>query len=323
LAGDPMLRATGGSTFAPIAIFAYRRPRHLAQVLTSLDACPEYAHSPVFAFSDGAKTSEDKTGVMAVRRLLHSRASTNMTIVEADANRGLARSIITGVTQLCERFGRVIVIEDDLVVHPTTLTWFNAALGRFASATNVLQVSGYQFRVPEFRNRPDGVFLKFASSWTWSTWDRAWRLFDPEAIGWDALQTDPALRQAFDEDNNYPLAAMLTAQMEGRIDSWAIRWRWAAFKADGLTLFPPRSLVTNIGFDATATHNSVGALKKLLSGRPPYLWEGRTPPRLPQEVLFNATDQYAFRRALRRTGAVRNARIKEILAWLGWRRFAR
>lgn len=311
------------SSLAPVAIFAYRRPEHLAKVLASLRACPEFEKSPVFVFSDGPKSSEDREDVLAVRRLLRSQSTANMVVEEAESNRGLASSIIAGVTLLCERYGRVIVIEDDLIVHPSILKWFNAGLDKYCNKNEVLQITGYQFRAPEFSNRMEGVFLKFVSSWTWATWGRAWKLFDPAASGWGELQSNVALRRAFDENENFPLSDMLIAQMLGRIDSWAIRWRWAAFKSGGLTLFPPRSLVHNIGFDSTATHNSIGRLKWLFSGRKPYYWEYQDSPLLPENVVFNIDDQRVFQRALRRTRAKRNAKLKRVLARVGLKRFGR
>jgi hypothetical protein len=50
---------------------------------------------------------------------------------------------------------------------------------------------------------------------------------------------------------------MLKAQQEGKVDSWAIRWYLTTFLMQGLTLYPGRSLVRNIGFDGSGTHCGV------------------------------------------------------------------
>ncbi len=185
-----------------------------------------------------------------------------------------------------------------------------------------MQISAYQYRVPEFAARTQGNFQRFATTWGWGTWQRAWSKFDPKAAGWEAVRDDAAVRTAFDAGGVYPFSAMLEKQMAGKVDSWGIRWSWSVFRNQGLTLMPPRSLVTNTGMDASGTHNSIGALKQFVSGPAPLLWSDVAPPALPDEVSLSNADEQAFRRALRRTNAMRNARIKAVLARLGMSRFA-
>ncbi len=144
--------------FAPVALFVYRRLELLSRVLDSLEACPEFGASKVVIFSDGPRQSSDAV-VGEVRAYLRSRLRPNMQVVEAERNNGLARSIIGGVTQLCEEYGRVIVLEDDLLVSPALLTWFNTALNACADDPKVMQVSGYMYNVAALRGREEGFYL--------------------------------------------------------------------------------------------------------------------------------------------------------------------
>lgn len=282
--------------FAPVALFAYRRTTHLAAVLDSLERCPEFAASPVYVFSDGPRDAAAAADVDAVRAMLAARKRPNMTILEAPRNRGLANSIIAGVSDLCERYGRVIVIEDDLVVSPALLTWFNAALDRYQAADNVWQVSGHQFAAPELRDREEAMFLNLSTSWGWATWARAWRNFDGAAVDWEAMLRDPAQRRQFDLDDSYPYAQMLECQMRGQIDSWAIRWWWSMFRAGALGLFPPRPLVSNIGEDATATHKPSRLAKLLQPAGVPMM---EIVPVFPPEIAVDAAAQRSVRASLR------------------------
>lgn len=306
---------------APIAVFSFRRPRHLAATLEALQRCPEFSSSEVTVYSDGPRGPSDEAGVREVRELLRARKTPNMTIVERPANVGLANSIIAAVTETTQRAGRVIVIEDDLVLQPAALSWLNAGLDAYERHDQVMQISAYQSRVPEFANRKEGSFQRFATTWGWATW-RAWEKFDAEAKGWETVRDDPAVRSAFDAGGVYPFSEMLEKQRAGKVDSWGIRWSWAVFRNKGLTLMPPRSLVTNTGLDASGTHNSVGALKQFVSGPAPLLWTTTDPPSLPTEVGLSEEDERFFRGGLRRTNAMRNARIKAVLAQMGISRFA-
>lgn len=306
---------------APIAVFAYRRPDHLRAALTALKACPGFEESPVFIFIDGPKSAAAADAVEETAAVAATFAAPNVTLVRQPANRGLAKSIITEVTALCERFGRVIVIEDDLVVHPTTLAWLNQGLDAYADDPRVMQISAYQYRVPEFEARSEGNFQRFTTTWGWATWKRAWDHFDPLATGWEEVARPGPARTAFDAGGVYPFSDMLVKQMSGRLDSWGIRWSWSVHRQGGITLMPPRTLVRNDGFVDGATHNSIGALKAYVGGATPRDWTGSAAPELPAVVAVTEAGQAAFRRGLLRTHARRNARIKAVLARLGLKRF--
>lgn len=288
---------------APIALFVYRRVDLLKSVLEALARCPEFSRSPFYVFSDGAKGPEGAADVAAVREFLRVHKTDNMQIIEADANRGLAASIIRGVTELCERYGRVIVLEDDLVVSPHVLTWFNSALDAYSGNEEVMQVSGHVFGTPGVEKAGTGFFAPLTTSWGWATWRRAWDRFDPGARGWEALATDRSLRSRFDFDGCYPFSKMLEKQMAGLVDSWAIRWYWSVFNAQGLVLFPPYSLVQNLGVDDRATHKSLK--RRVLAwfqpkSTEPQPLEASALPLLPSSVTLREGDVAALRREMRR-----------------------
>lgn len=239
---------------APIALFVYSRPEHTRRTLEALARCPEWLRSHVVVYADGAKKPALAAAVAETRRVVRELAP-HALVVEQPTNRGLARSIIAGTTELCEQFGKVIVVEDDLDVAPTFLTFLNAGLDRYADDDRVMQVSAYQFPVAL---PSEALFLGFPTSWGWATWKRAWQHFDPEARGYERLVADPQLRRRFDLDGSYPYFEMLERQRRGEVDSWAIRWHLSVFLRGGLVLYPGQTLVTNTGFDGSGTHGGVG-----------------------------------------------------------------
>ena len=114
---------------APILLFVYNRPEHVRRCVDSLLANDLAAESELFVFSDAAKDEASKSEVSEVRRFVRSIDGFRVVhIVERDENWGLARSIIDGVTQTLERYDRVIVLEDDLVLAPYFLQFMNDAL---------------------------------------------------------------------------------------------------------------------------------------------------------------------------------------------------
>jgi len=245
------------ATLAPIALFVYNRPRHTRQTVEALQKNELAGESDLFIYSDTTKKPEAVEAVNEVREYIKTISGfRSVSIIERDRNWGLANSIIDGVTRLCNEYGRVIVLEDDLVVTSHFLNFMNRALDKYEHEQQVIQVSGYMFPVSE-EVSDDALFLPLTTSWGWATWARAWQFFDPDAKGYSRIKTDLALRKQFNLNGAYDYFSMLEAQLQGRIDSWAIRWYLSTFLIHGLTLFPRQSLVMNMGFDGSGTHGEI------------------------------------------------------------------
>jgi hypothetical protein len=174
-------------------------------------------------------------------------------VLERDENLGLAQSIVSGVSELCEKYSRAIVIEDDLILSPRFLDFMIRALDAYENEANVYQVSGYMFPL-EHPPLPSAFFLPLVTTWGWATWRRAWNPVDWTAAGASEMLRDPKRLKAFDLDNSYPYSKMLSDRLTGQNDSWGILFWWTVFKCGGLVLHPSQSLVLNRGFDSSGTH---------------------------------------------------------------------
>lgn len=239
---------------APVALFVFNRPRHTRQMVDALRNNTLAGDSDVFIFADAERTLEQAAAVNEVRDYIRTiDGFRTLTIVERPGNLGLAKSIVDGVTQLVERFGRVIVIEDDLVTSRHFLEFMNTALDRYEHEERVMQIAGYMF--PEYLVfEEDALFLPFISSWGWATWQRAWKHFELRPAGYESVLTDSATRKRFDLNGNYNYSKILRAALQGRIASWAVWWYLSVFLRNGLVLFPRRTLVRNLGFDGSGVN---------------------------------------------------------------------
>lgn len=238
---------------APIVLFAFNRPSHLAACLESLRTNPEAAASALHIFCDGPRHDGDAEGTAAVRRIARAaQGFASVTVVEQPENRGLARSVIAGVTALLASNETVIVVEDDLVVAPGFLRFMNDALTLYAADERVASIHGYVY--PVSGPLPATFFLRGADCWGWATWARAWKVFEADGAALLGALRASGLERRFDLDGAYPYTGMLSAQVAGRNASWAVRWHASCFLRDMLTLYPGQSLVRNIGNDASGTH---------------------------------------------------------------------
>lgn len=239
-------------TKAPIALFVYNRPEHTRITFDSLIANLGFSDSRIYIFCDGPKKKKDIPAVQATRELMRSYELPNATLLESGHNIGLANSIIAGVTELCDRYGKVIVLEDDLDISPYYLEYMNMALAKYEKNELVMHISGYMF--PVNGELPETFFYRVPSSWGWATWKRAWDQFRPDAHELLADFKDTRKRWEFDIQGSMDFYKMLRHQTEGKIDSWAIRWYASVFLNRGLCLHPGKSLVNNIGHDGTGVH---------------------------------------------------------------------
>lgn len=246
------------SVLAPVLLFVYNRPNQTQKTLEALSANKLARNSDLFIFSDGAKegaTRSELENIESVRKVIRSTQwCRSVTIIESERNKGLAQSIINGVSDKVDTHGKAIILEDDLVTAHGFLQYMNQALDLYESERRVMQISGHQFPIGIPASKCS-FFLPLTTSWGWGTWKRAWDSFDPNASGYEALKSDAQLSGKFDLDNSYSYSSMLLSQMETKkIDSWAIRWWWTVFQENGLSLFPDKSLVKNIGFGTDASH---------------------------------------------------------------------
>jgi hypothetical protein len=238
---------------APIALFAYDRPDHLALVAEALARNPEAARSKLIVFSDAPKSDAAASHVMEVRAKARGlRGFAAVEVVEQPTNLGVARSIIQGVARLVSEFGRVIVLEDDLLPSSHFLAYMNRALQYYADEDRVISIHAYSYPVAE--RLPESFFLRGADCWGWGTWKRGWELFEADARGLLAELQRRQLTGEFDLDASYPYTQMLRDCIAGRNDSWAIRWHASAFLKGKLTLYPGSSQVQNIGADGSGMH---------------------------------------------------------------------
>lgn len=242
------------SSPTPIVVFAFNRPDHLRRTLEALASCPEAAASPLTVYCDGARRQSEETRVREVREVAAvAKGFASVEVVARERNFGLAASIIDGVTGQVQRHGRVIVLEDDIVVSPYFLRYMNDALQMYANDEQVASIHGYVYPIAE--PLPETFFLRGADCWGWATWARAWRHFRPDGAALLAELRERRLTRAFDVDGTYPYTGMLEDQIAGRNNSWAVRWHASCFLRGMLTLYPGHSLVVNIGNDDSGTHS--------------------------------------------------------------------
>ncbi len=241
-------------SLAPIALFAYNRPHHVARTVEALLQNPLAGQSELFIFSDGPKTDKDVEKVREVREYLYTiKGFKRIEITEREKNWGLAQSIITGVSTVLNNYDRIIVMEDDILSLPSFLNFINDALAFYEEDEKIFSISGFNYPIPVPASYPHSVYISpRASSLGWATWRDRWAKADWEVKDYEGFKRDKAAQKAFNRGGPN-LTSMLVKQQKGMINSWAIRWCYTHYKQKGYCLFPVNSKIQHIGADGSGS----------------------------------------------------------------------
>ncbi len=242
---------------APIVLFTYDRLAETVQTVSALENNIGSDQSDIYIYSDAPKGKLTEQRVFAVRKYLRSiKGFKKVTIIEREENYGLAKSIIFGVSEIIEKFGEVIVLEDDLLTSPNFLLYMNQSLKCYRDVSQVWSISGFSFPIDYPQDYSfDSTFGVRASSWGWATWKDRWEKVDWAVSDYGEFCGDYKAQKKFNRGGS-DLCKMLSDQMTGRINSWAIRFCYDQFRQNAYDVFPKVSKVANIGFSSEATNTS-------------------------------------------------------------------
>jgi len=241
------------SNNAPIILFVYNRCLHTRRTVDALKANDLARDSDLYIYADAARNEEALPSVTALRNYLNEITGfRNIYVCLREHNLGVDENVILGVSEVIEKHGRAIVMEDDLVTAPWFLQYMNDALHLYEYREEVACIHGYVY--PVRQQLKEVFFLKGADCWGWATWKRGWDLFEPDGEKLLKEIERRGLQREFNFNNTFPYVNALAEQAAGRTTCWDIRWYASAFLKGKLTLYPGQSLVSNIGHDASGTH---------------------------------------------------------------------
>lgn len=244
---------------APIVLFVYNRPLHTLMTLEALSKNDLANESTLYIYADGPKnnsTIEQREKIKETRDIIKSAQwCKEVVVIESEMNYGLANSIVKGVTEVVNKHGNIIVLEDDLLPSVGFLRYMNDALTIYASEDKVMHISGYVYPAKVEGQVEQTFFLNILSCWGWATWARAWKNYDHNVDDHMARFNTTKKIKKFNIEGHADYYHQLVLNKEKKLYSWAVRWYASWLYAGGFTLFPYKSLIVNNGFDSTGTNS--------------------------------------------------------------------
>lgn len=244
--------------FAPITVFAYKRKEKVEGLFESLKDCYGAKESEVIIFCDGAKNENDFDEVLAVRDYIETIPSKGwfkrVEINKLPYNKGLAKSIIDGVTDVINRYGSIIVLEDDLVVSKDFIRYMNGALSFYKDDKRYGEISSYSLPIKALKKYKKDVYvLRIADCWGWATWKDRW-----DGCDWSLSSLDDFKNNARKVRDlaklNEGMLNMLENQKSGKYDTWAARWFFHLYNMNQWTVYPKECRTVNVGYDGSGTN---------------------------------------------------------------------
>ncbi|WP_075534791.1 hypothetical protein [Candidatus Pelagibacter communis] len=239
---------------APIAYFTYNRPEHTKVSLDALKNNELASHSKIIIFSDSPKTNQDEKKVDEVRKILNDlNGFKEKKIIIREKNYGLYKNFVTGITDVCNEYDKIIVVEDDNKTSKYFLNFINDGLNVYQNEPEVCAINGWFY--PNKNDLKETFFLKGGNTWGWGTWKRAWDKFNPNT---DYLIKEIKKRnlvKKFNLNNSFDYLSMLEKRDKNLNESHTIIWKASTFLNDMFSLYPSSSFVKNIGFDGSGIHN--------------------------------------------------------------------
>jgi hypothetical protein len=238
---------------SPILLFAFKRVEPLKKTIDALRQNYGAADAELFIFCDGPKNPNDNPKVDEVRRYVDSVEGFNHKMVfKSEQNKGLARSIIDGVSYVLESYDTVIVLEDDLVTSRNFLVYMNSALRFYKDDQKIFSISAFTYPIRKPEGYPYDVFFNNrACSTGWATWKDRWNEVD-----WHRLKNASMKEVLRTKALGTDFPSLIQKYRTKRIDSWAVPWCYHQFTQRSLTVYPVISKIQNVGFGGDATHTS-------------------------------------------------------------------
>jgi hypothetical protein len=239
----------------PVLFLFFNRPETAQKVFSAIrEAWPER----LFLAADGPRPDVVRDAELCQM----TRASVESLIdwpcevhrLYRDKNLGCREAVSSAIDWYFSHVEEGIILEDDTLPDPSFFHFATAMLARYRNNPEIMHISGNNHQHGRIRGNGAYYASRFAHSWGWATWRRAWKLYDRDMAGfpenWSAVSAQCRLAE--------PIQRWWKMALEntraGVVNTWDFQWHYTIMKNKGVCLIPNRNLVCNIGVGADATH---------------------------------------------------------------------
>ena len=252
--------------FAPIVMISFNRSDLVSMSMRNVSLANGVEHHDIYMFIDGPREGnvrdlEENNRIFQIVSAYRERLP-RLRIIRREKNYGCRGNIVDAITQIITKYGRSIIIEDDILISRTFLEYMNQALSFYECDKRIWSINAYQspyLQIP--KDYPYDVYLNPVNMcWGWGTWSDRWCQVDFDLTEWP---TDKEKREIVEKLNRAgrQIIPMLEAQYAGRLKTWDVQCTYYAVKHGLMSVEPRFQLSKNIGFlEGVAGEHCAGAM---------------------------------------------------------------
>ena len=247
----------------PVVLIVFNRPQTTRQVFERISrARPK----TLFLVADGPRPGkpDDARRCQEVREIVQSVSwDCDVHCDFSDVNLGTKMRISSGLDRVFSVVDRAIILEDDCVPDQSFFPYCDCLLETFEGDPRVMLICGTNPAENDVAVPYSYYFSRYLVCWGWATWARAWKYYDGEMSLWPLARDQKLLEGLFENRESVRYwAKRFQMTYEGKLNSWGYPWTLSCWLQNGLSIFPSRNLVSNIGFGSQAT-NTLGRRNRL------------------------------------------------------------
>jgi hypothetical protein len=241
----------------PVAFIIFNRPDTTSRVFEAI----RQAKPPLLlVIADGARSSKPgEAAKCAATRAIIDRVDWDCEVRTnySDVNLGCGKRVSSGLDWVFQEVEEAIILEDDCLPHFTFFQFCEELLAYYRNDTRIMAISGNNFQRGKKYSDDSYYFSRYNHVWGWASWRRAWQHYDFTISKWPQVRDEGWLNSVLEDRHSIRDWSIEFEQMyKGEKDTWDYQWTFACWIQNGLTILPEVNLISNIGFNADATHTT-------------------------------------------------------------------
>lgn len=238
---------------APLCIFLCKKHHLIQRVMRNVISSKLFNKTKIYIFVDKAKQNSPDIyqNNLLIKKIQNYSKYKNIKIYFRKKNFGLAKNIISGVSQVILKYKKVIVLEDDLLISKDFFIYMNQSLIKYEKNNKVLSISGFNHsRYSNFLKsnyKYDNFFHLRPCSWGWATWNDRWELYNKKISLENIKKNEFEIKKKL----GFDVYKSLIDLNQKKHSIWAANWCYTALKNNKYTSYPKLSKISNIGFDGS------------------------------------------------------------------------
>lgn len=240
----------------PVLLLIFNRPDTTERVFECIrDARPEQ----LFVAADGPRANrEGEAEICSQTRKIIEKVDwkCELKTLFQKENIGCCAGPEQGISWFFDNVDEGIILEDDCLPDPSFFHFCSELLERFREDQLIYHISGNNYFQGREFTKFSYHFSYYHDNWGWATWSRAWKRYQHDLGDWIETEGKKLFPNEIPKSEQFFWSKKFSDAHHARVDAWDYRWRASMWKNKGLSIYPTKNLVENIGFDERATHTT-------------------------------------------------------------------